>query len=135
MGLMQDKDRAAVREAFAGLTRPAHLVFFSSAESGEYAAWHMPNAVNIPLPELRARMGEVQAAAAHGPIRLYCMVGFRSYQAYRILHQHGIADVATFSGGAKTFLGLSGTSLATEQSKLPAAHTEDDLAAEALLEH
>ncbi|MEI7771800.1 MAG: FAD-dependent oxidoreductase, partial [Chloroflexales bacterium] len=51
----------------------------------EYAAWHMPNAVNIPLPELRARMDEVQAAAARGPLRLYCMVGFRSYQAYRIL--------------------------------------------------
>ena len=37
MGLMQDKDRAAVQEAFAGLTRPVHLVLFTSAESGEYS--------------------------------------------------------------------------------------------------
>ncbi len=98
----------------------------------EYAAWHMANAINIPLPDLRARMDEIQAAAARGPIRLYCMVGFRSYQAYRILRQRGIVDVATLSGGAKTFLGLSGTSLAAEQ--FDPALTEADLAAEAQLD-
>lgn len=36
MGLMQTKDQEAVREAFAGLTRPVHLLLFTSAESGEY---------------------------------------------------------------------------------------------------
>jgi rhodanese-related sulfurtransferase len=96
----------------------------------------MPNAVNIPLPDLRARMGEVQAAAARGPIRLYCMVGFRSYQAYRILHQHGVADVATLSGGAKTFLGFYHTNLASGQADLPViVHAAADLVAEALLDH
>ena len=37
MGLMQKKDQDAVREAFAGLTRPVHLLLFTSAESGEYS--------------------------------------------------------------------------------------------------
>ncbi len=101
----------------------------------EYAAWHMPNAINIPLPDLRARMGEVRAAAARGPIRLYCMVGFRSYQAYRTIHQHGIGDVATLSGGAKTFLGFYRTSLSSGQPDLPViVHAADDLVAEALLD-
>jgi glutaredoxin-like protein len=36
MGLMQTKDQEAVREAFAGVTRPVHLLLFTSAESGEY---------------------------------------------------------------------------------------------------
>jgi glutaredoxin-like protein len=38
MGLMQDKDRETVREAFATLTQPVHLLLFTSAESGEYSA-------------------------------------------------------------------------------------------------
>jgi glutaredoxin-like protein len=37
MGLMQDKDREAVREAFAAITQPVHLLLFTSAESGEYS--------------------------------------------------------------------------------------------------
>jgi len=121
-------------EDYPQLGPSATLVDVRNAD--EYAAWHMPNAINIPLPDLRARMGELQAAAARGPIRLYCMVGFRSYQAYRILRQHGIADVATLSGGAKTFLGFYGTNLVNGQPDLPVvAHAADDLAAEALLEH
>jgi glutaredoxin-like protein len=37
MGLMQTKDQEAVRAAFAGITRPVHLLLFTSAESGEYS--------------------------------------------------------------------------------------------------
>jgi len=37
MALMQEKDRKAVREAFAGLNRPVEIVLFTSTESGEYS--------------------------------------------------------------------------------------------------
>lgn len=37
MTILQDKDRAAVQEAFAGLAQPVHLVLVTSAESGEYS--------------------------------------------------------------------------------------------------
>ncbi|NTU79481.1 MAG: glutaredoxin [Chloroflexales bacterium] len=37
MGLMQDKDREAVREAFTAITQPAHMLLFTSTESGEYS--------------------------------------------------------------------------------------------------
>ncbi len=37
MALMQEKDRKAVREAFAGLNRPVEIVLFTSEESGEYS--------------------------------------------------------------------------------------------------
>lgn len=37
MAIMQTKDQDAVREAFAGLTRPVHLLLFTSAASGEYS--------------------------------------------------------------------------------------------------
>ncbi|MGB9633009.1 MAG: protein disulfide oxidoreductase [Chloroflexaceae bacterium] len=37
MSLLQDKDRAAVQEAFEGLVQPVHLVLVTSEESGEYS--------------------------------------------------------------------------------------------------
>ncbi len=37
MALMQEKDRQAVQEAFAGLSRPVEIALFTSAESGEYS--------------------------------------------------------------------------------------------------
>jgi glutaredoxin-like protein len=37
MGLMQDKDRETVREAFAAIVQPVHLLLFTSTESGEYS--------------------------------------------------------------------------------------------------
>ncbi|MEI7646289.1 MAG: FAD-dependent oxidoreductase, partial [Chloroflexales bacterium] len=118
---------------YAEEAAPPHTTLVDVRSAEEFAAWHLPDAINIPLPELRARLGEVQTAATRGPLRLYCMVGFRSYVAYRIVRQHGIAAVATLAGGAKTLLGLTGSSLFAEQAKL-SAHTEDDLAAEALVD-
>lgn len=101
----------------------------------EFAQWHIPGAVNIPLPALRERLDEVRAAAARGPVRLYCMVGFRSYLAYRILRQRGLEDVATLAGGARTFTSYYRTTLATGAPGIPfVAYAEEDLAAQALLD-
>lgn len=72
----------------------------------EYAAEHLDGAINIPLPELRTRLDEVLALAERGPLLLYCMVGFRSYLAYRILRQHGAEQLATLAGGLRTFTSL-----------------------------
>ncbi len=66
----------------------------------EFEAGHISGARNLPLGELRARLGELPRSQ---PIRVYCKVGFRSYLAYRILAQSGFADVATLAGGLLTF--------------------------------
>ncbi len=66
----------------------------------EYAIWHIPGAVNVPLQELRASYEDWDRA---GTYRLYCASGFRSYLAYRILVQRGFTDVKSLSGGVKTF--------------------------------
>jgi rhodanese-related sulfurtransferase len=113
---------------------PANATVIDVRGEQEYAEWHIPGALNIPLRDLRARLGEVAAAVEVGPIRLYCMVGFRSYLAYRILRQHDIADVATLAGGARTFTSFYRTDLATGRPGTPfVAHAEEDLAAEDLV--
>ncbi len=57
-------------------------------DAAEFASAHVPRAVNIPLPQLRERLGELPRDRE---IWLYCDVGQRSYYALRILLQRGFA--------------------------------------------
>jgi rhodanese-related sulfurtransferase len=65
----------------------------------EFVEGHIPNAVNIPVDELRSRLGEVPRARE---IAAYCQVGQRGYLATRILLQNGF-QAANVSGGFKTY--------------------------------
>jgi rhodanese-related sulfurtransferase len=65
----------------------------------EFSSGHIEGAVNIPLPNLRARMNELPRDKE---IAVYCGVGQRSYYAARILMQHGFS-VKNISGGFTSF--------------------------------
>jgi len=64
----------------------------------EFAEGHLPGAVNIPVDDLRGRLGELPHDRR---ILAYCQVGMRGYIATRILLQKGF-DVANLGGGYKT---------------------------------
>jgi rhodanese-related sulfurtransferase len=66
----------------------------------EFAEGHIPEAVNIPVDELRSRLGEVPRDRG---LAAYCQVGQRGYLATRILLQTGF-PVANIGGGYKTYL-------------------------------
>jgi NADPH-dependent 2,4-dienoyl-CoA reductase/sulfur reductase-like enzyme/rhodanese-related sulfurtransferase len=68
-------------------------------QPGENAAEAVPGTVNIPLPELRARLGELPRDRE---IWVHCAAGQRSYYAVRILAQHGFR-VRNLVGGMKSF--------------------------------
>ena len=61
----------------------------------ELAVENVPEAVNIPLPELRSRLGELPRDQE---INVFCRSGQRSYYATRILLQHGF-KANNISGG------------------------------------
>jgi NADPH-dependent 2,4-dienoyl-CoA reductase/sulfur reductase-like enzyme/rhodanese-related sulfurtransferase len=65
----------------------------------EFAAGHLPAAVNIPVDDLRSRLNELPRDRQ---IAAYCQVGQRGYIATRILRQAGF-DAANVSGGYKTY--------------------------------
>lgn len=59
----------------------------------------IPGALNIPLDELRGRLGELPRGKE---IIVSCQVGLRGHVASRMLRQHGFA-VKNLSGGFKTW--------------------------------
>jgi NADPH-dependent 2,4-dienoyl-CoA reductase/sulfur reductase-like enzyme/rhodanese-related sulfurtransferase len=65
----------------------------------EFECGHVPDAVNIPLDELRDRLGELDRGKRG---IAYCQVGQRGYLATRILRQAGY-DAANLSGGYMTY--------------------------------
>lgn len=75
------------------------VTFLDVRTKEEYAQGHIPGAVNIPVDELRERLGELDPGR-----RLYvnCYSGLRSYLACRILVQSGF-DCRNLSGGYRFY--------------------------------
>ena len=65
----------------------------------EFASGHISGAVNIPVDDLRSRLGELPRDRK---IAAYCQVGQRGYLATRILLQGGFS-AANLGGGYKTY--------------------------------
>ncbi|KKN38958.1 hypothetical protein LCGC14_0748320 [marine sediment metagenome] len=66
----------------------------------EYEARKIEGSVNIPIHELRDRLGEIPKEK---PVIVYCEVGYRSYLSTRILMQHGFNEVYELTGGFKLY--------------------------------
>lgn len=64
----------------------------------EFANGHIPNAINIPVDELRNRLQEIPT---NKNIYIYCQIGLRGYLAQRILIQNNFQQVKNLAGGYK----------------------------------
>jgi len=68
-------------------------------DAEELTAGRVAGSLNIPLPQLRSRVGELPRGRE---IWVHCAAGQRSYYAARFLAQHGF-KVRNLSGGWKTY--------------------------------
>jgi NADPH-dependent 2,4-dienoyl-CoA reductase/sulfur reductase-like enzyme/rhodanese-related sulfurtransferase len=62
----------------------------------EFENGHIAGAVNIPIDEIRSRLGEIPKGTK---VFIYCEAGLRGYLAQRILKQTGYNNVFNLSGG------------------------------------
>ena len=65
----------------------------------EFEAGHIPGAVNIPLDELRGRLGDLREVLQGHDVVLVCRSGARAGQAQEALHVAGLRSSAVLSGG------------------------------------
>lgn len=82
---------------------PDDAVLLDVRENAEVAAFALPNAVHIPLGELRDRMQELDPSRE---IITFCAIGVRSYNAARILMQHGFENVKLYPAGTRFYQSL-----------------------------
>jgi len=74
-------------------------------DADEFEEAHIPGAVNLPLNEIRSRMGELPRDRE---ISIYCGVGQRAYYATRILIQNGY-HAKNLAGGMRTYQQIAAT--------------------------
>ena len=82
-------------EDVPSLPRDGSVTILDVRTASEFAGGCIEGAVNIPLHELRARLGELDKSK---PIYVNCFSGMRSYIACRILTGNGF-DCSNLAGG------------------------------------
>ena len=90
----------------AGLPRDGSVILLDTRTPAEYARGHIEGAVNIPVDELRERIGELEPGKG---VYVNCQSGLRSYIACRILSQHGFSCY-NLSGGYRFYEIVAGES-------------------------
>lgn len=81
-------------------SRDPDAVILDVREPMELRAYSIPGAVNIPLGQLRARLGELDPAKRYSVI---CGVGVRAYNGARILINNGFEKVEVYPGGVSFY--------------------------------
>lgn len=75
---------------------PTPPIVIDVRTQAEYSAEHLPNALHIPVDDLRERLSEIPKGRR---IAIYCRGGFRGHLASRMLRQNGWTDVVNVTGG------------------------------------
>jgi NADPH-dependent 2,4-dienoyl-CoA reductase/sulfur reductase-like enzyme/rhodanese-related sulfurtransferase len=98
-GLLRGEHPQVDVEAVLTVSAAGHPFVVDVRTPQEFGAGHLPEAANIPVDDLRSRLGELPHDQE---IAVYCQVGQRGYLATRILRQAGFPAV-NVGGGYKTY--------------------------------
>ena len=83
----------------ANLPRDGSVTLLDTRTVGEYNRGHVDGFQNIPVDELRERIGEIESGK---PVYVICQSGLRSYIATRILEGYGF-EAYNFAGGFRFY--------------------------------
>lgn len=79
--------------------RSGEMLLVDVRTDHEWDAGHAPQAMHVPLSEVKERIGEIERAAADRPIAFICRTGSRSAEAAAIAVTEGMDDVHNVVGG------------------------------------
>lgn len=80
--------------------RNPSAILLDVRENAELMAFSLPHATHIPLGQLRDRLDELDRTKE---IVTFCAIGVRSYNAARILMQHGFKNVKLYPAGIRFY--------------------------------
>lgn len=80
----------------------SNKILIDVREKTEFKIGFIPNAVNIPLSELKGRVNDIPK---NKDVFLYCQSGMRSRQAASILKKYGFAEFTQLQGGILSWKG------------------------------
>lgn len=108
-GFMAENLREGILKQFHleevdALPRDGSVTLLDVRTPAEYQRGHIEGFRNLPVDELRQRLGEVEPGK---PVYVICQSGLRSYIACRILAGHGY-EVYNFSGGFRFYDTVTG---------------------------
>ena len=86
-------------EQLPGLPRDGSVTLLDTRTAAEFGRGHIEDFINIPVDDLRDRIGEIPSGK---PVYVICQSGLRSYIATRILSGYGF-DAYNFSGGFRFY--------------------------------
>ena len=86
-------------EDVGALPRDSSVTLLDTRTAEEYAGGHIEGFQNIPVDELRERLGELEPGK---PVYVICQSGLRSYIACRILAGYGY-EAYNFAGGFRFY--------------------------------
>jgi len=94
--LIERTERITAGSLAEKLTAPAPPLLVDVRTAREWSDGHIDEAVNVPLPQLGDRMGELSTGR---PLIVYCASGYRSAVAASLLKRGGVQDVTNLVGG------------------------------------
>ncbi|MFJ6378459.1 rhodanese-like domain-containing protein [Kitasatospora sp. NPDC092039] len=84
--------------------RLGQLTLIDVRSPGEYAAGHIPGALNVPLDRLDRALAALREAAGQGEVAVVCAAGPRAENACRQLADAGVPTL-TLTGGTNAWAG------------------------------
>ena len=93
--------RVEARALADRLARDPSILVIDVRRPAEHAAGHIPGAVNLPVDQLAARLGELDVDR---PVAVTCAGGYRSSAAASILKRAGFTVAADLVGGTAAWL-------------------------------
>ena len=98
-GLLRGEHPQVDLEAVLATPKETRPYLLDVRTATEFSSGNIPGAVNIPVDELRGRLGDIPRDQ---DVAVYCQVGQRGYLATRILLQSGFS-ASNIGGGYKTY--------------------------------